>query len=58
MYDVTDFVAKHPGGDKILLAGGKALEPFWSLYAIHKSSTQVMPLLRDMKIGSLTEEDK
>ncbi len=58
VYDVTDFVSKHPGGDKILLAGGKALEPFWTLYAVHKSSTQVMPLLRDMKIGTLTEEDK
>ena len=30
VYDVTEFVANHPGGrEKILLAAGGAIEPFW-----------------------------
>lgn len=37
VYDITDFVAKHPGGDKILMAAGGSLEPFWELFAVHKS---------------------
>ena len=37
MYDVTTFVANHPGGDRILLAAGGPLEPFWALYAAHKT---------------------
>lgn len=33
VYDITTFVASHPGGeDKIKLAAGKAVEPFWRLY--------------------------
>uniref|UniRef100_A0A8C0HRQ7 Cytochrome b5 heme-binding domain-containing protein n=1 Tax=Buteo japonicus TaxID=224669 RepID=A0A8C0HRQ7_9AVES len=33
VFDVTDFVELHPGGaDKVLLAAGGALEPFWALY--------------------------
>lgn len=30
VYDITKFVANHPGGkDKIMLAAGKAIDPFW-----------------------------
>jgi cytochrome b involved in lipid metabolism len=57
VYDVTDFIKQHPGGNKILLAAGGALEPFWSLYAVHKTSTQVPQLLRDMKIGRIAKAD-
>lgn len=42
VYDVTDFVSAHPGGNKILLAAGGPLEPFWSMYAQHKQQ-QVWP---------------
>ncbi len=58
MYDVTEFVAKHPGGDKILLAAGGPLEPFWNLYAVHKSSRQTLPLLKELWIGTLTAADR
>lgn len=37
VYDITDFVDKHPGGDQILLAAGGSLEPFWMLYAAHQT---------------------
>ena len=30
MYDVTEFIANHPGGsEKILMAAGGAIEPYW-----------------------------
>ncbi|XP_062366913.1 sulfite oxidase, mitochondrial isoform X4 [Cinclus cinclus] len=57
VFDVTDFVELHPGGpDKILLAAGGALEPFWALYAVH-SQPHVLELLRDYKVGELSPED-
>ncbi len=36
VYDITEFVPGHPGGDKILLAAGGSVDPFWDLYAQHK----------------------
>ena len=41
VYDITDFVSKHPGAKNILMAAGGPLEPFWNLYAVHKGNTQV-----------------
>lgn len=30
VYDITDFIANHPGGsEKILLAAGKSVDAFW-----------------------------
>ncbi|XP_053907602.1 sulfite oxidase, mitochondrial [Cuculus canorus] len=57
VFDVTDFVELHPGGaEKLLLAAGGALEPFWALYAVH-SQPHVLELLREYKIGELHPED-
>ena len=36
VYDVTDFIAEHPGGEKLLIGAGGPIEPFWALYAVHK----------------------
>lgn len=52
MFDITDFIAIHPGGNKILLAAGSAVEPFWELYNVHKNE-EVFKLLQEMKIGRL-----
>ena len=55
VYDVTEFVESHPGGmDKILLAAGSALEPFWSLYAVHDSD-EVREILSEYRIGRLDD---
>ena len=51
VYDITEFVAMHPGGDKILLAAGGALEPFWALYAVH-SQDHVLEILSEYKVGT------
>ncbi|XP_030634591.1 sulfite oxidase, mitochondrial [Chanos chanos] len=56
VYDITEFVAMHPGGDKILLAAGGALEPFWALYAVH-GQDHVLDILSGYKVGELSPED-
>lgn len=56
VYDITDFIAKHPGGDKILLGAGGSVEPFWTLYAVHKSP-YVLDMFEKYRIGNLAAED-
>lgn len=36
VYDITDFIDKHPGGENILLGAGGAVDPFWDIYGVHK----------------------
>ncbi|CAD6189155.1 unnamed protein product [Caenorhabditis auriculariae] len=52
VYDVTDFIAQHPGGNKILLAAGGAVDPFWSIYAQHKTP-EVREIIEQYRIGNL-----
>ena len=40
------------GGDKILLAAGGSVEPFWSLYALHKRP-DILLLMEKYRIGNL-----
>ncbi len=56
IYDITEFLEGHPGGDKILLAAGAGLEPFWELYAIHQSDS-VYEILETLRIGNLHPDD-
>ncbi|XP_058488500.1 sulfite oxidase, mitochondrial [Solea solea] len=56
VYDITEFVAMHPGGNKILLAAGGPLEPFWALYAVHNQE-HVLEILSEYKVGELSAED-
>lgn len=56
VYDITDFIAKHPGGDKILLGAGGSVEPFWALYAVHKNP-HVLDLFEQYRIGNLAAQD-
>ncbi|XP_077339546.1 sulfite oxidase, mitochondrial [Lithobates pipiens] len=57
VFDITDFVELHPGGDRILFAAGGALEPFWALYGVHKSE-HVLEILQEYKVGVLDPNDK
>lgn len=61
VYDVTEFLEEHPGGgDKLILAAGGAVEPFWDLYTIHRhpdSAKLVAEYLDRMRIGRLDPED-
>ncbi|XP_014478462.1 PREDICTED: probable sulfite oxidase, mitochondrial isoform X2 [Dinoponera quadriceps] len=57
VYDITEFVDKHPGGpSKILMAAGGAIDPFWSIFANH-NTPEIQSLLESMRIGNISEED-
>jgi len=57
VYDITGFIAHHPGGSqKVILAAGGALEPFWALYAVHNTQ-HVRDWLEEFHIGSLAKDD-
>lgn len=57
VYDVTEFVGAHPGGDYILRAAGGPLEPFWRLYAQHNAEW-VLEILEEMRIGNLEPDER
>lgn len=52
VYDITDFVGSHPGGDRILLAAGGPLEPYFKAYPQHEEQF-VYEILDEMRIGNL-----
>ena len=59
VYDITRFVQSHPGGaDKLMLAGGKAIDPFWRIYRTHLKSQLAQETLEQMRIGSLDPSEK
>lgn len=56
VYDITNFIMKHPGGDKILLAAGSSVEPFWMMYGIHKDD-KILRMLEEMRIGNISQQE-
>jgi len=56
VYDITDFMVGHPGGDKISLAAGGSVEPFWDLYAIHQTE-HVYAVLETLRVGNIDPAD-
>lgn len=57
VYDVTNFLAHHPGGTtKLMLAAGGSLDPFWNLYKQHLAGN-VQTLLEQHRIGNLDPAD-
>lgn len=55
VYDITQFVESHPGGkDKIMLAAGSSLEPYWNYYKQHQKP-EVLDILETMKIGEIKD---
>jgi len=57
VYDITDFTMGHPGGtDRLLMAGGMDLEPFWEVYTEHFRG-HVVPFMERFKIGRLSDAD-
>jgi len=58
VYDITDFVKKHPGGsDKLMLGAGSNIETFWAFYPFHMKE-HVLKLLESYRIGSLHPDDR
>ena len=57
VYDITEYLALHPGGtEKISLAGGSSLEPYWAVFANHNRD-EVLDILEGMRIGNIARED-
>ena len=53
---MTKYIANHPGGNsKILLAVGKAIDPFWRVYQQHHNSTYSLELLEDSNYQKLLD---
>jgi len=57
VYDITSFANNHPGGTKILLAAGSSVEPFWSLYAVHKKP-EILLMMEEYRIGNLARGEE
>ena len=52
VYDITKFIDIHPGGrDKIMMAAGQPIEPYWELYQQHYTQ-DILNMLNEYKIGS------
>ena len=56
VYDVTEFVKHHPGGNHILAAAGGPLEPLWAHWQVHLSG-KVLAELSRYRIGRLDLSD-
>ncbi|RUS78220.1 hypothetical protein EGW08_014034 [Elysia chlorotica] len=54
VYDITEYVAQHPGGTKILMAAGKSIEPFWEVYSVHKND-EIFEIMESYRIGNIKE---
>lgn len=56
VYDITKFVPEHPGSDKVMLAAGGAIDPFWHIFQQHNTE-EVLNLLETFRIGNLKPEE-
>ena len=57
VYDVTDFLEAHPGGQtRILMVDGLDLAKFWEIYTLHDRQ-HIRDLLEDYRIANLSESD-
>lgn len=50
VYDVTNWIPVHPGGEVALRAAGGNLEPFWKIFTIHQKE-EVYDILEQYFIG-------
>jgi len=57
VYDITDFIPMHPGADKLLMAAGSSVEPFWAMYAVHLNNPVIYRALESYRIGNLSIDD-
>lgn len=57
VYDITDFVPAHPGQEKILMAAGGSIEPFWAMYGVH-NNLHIGEMLEELRIGNLDPKDQ
>lgn len=56
VYDITDFVDQHPGGQVILRACGGSIDPYWKIFSIHQRP-DVYDILKEFHIGEIDDQD-
>ena len=58
VYDVSNFIDLHPGGkNKIMLAAGKSIDPFWEIFAAHNTE-DVYAVLEEWRIGNVNTNNR
>jgi sulfite oxidase len=56
VYDITEWVGAHPGGDVILRAAGGSIDPYWNIFSIHKRQ-DVYDILEQYLVGEIDPID-
>lgn len=56
VYDITDWIPNHPGGEVILRAAGGSIDQYWKIFSIHEKQ-DVYDILDQYKIGRLDPRD-
>jgi sulfite oxidase len=56
VYDITEWVSAHPGGEVILRAVGGAIDKYWDIFSIHKKQ-DVYDILESYCIGEIDPRD-
>lgn len=56
VYDITDWIPNHPGGEVILRAVGGVIDPYWDIFSIHKKP-EVYDILDQYYIGDVDPRD-
>ena len=56
VFDITDWILSHPGGEVILRAAGGAVDPYWNIFTIHKKE-EVYDILEQYYIGNIDPRD-
>ena len=52
VFDITDWIAAHPGGAVILRAVGGSIDPYWDIFTIHQNQ-DVYDILEEYFIGEI-----
>ncbi|KAF5665149.1 sulfite oxidase [Fusarium heterosporum] len=56
VYDITEWIGAHPGGDVILRAAGGSIDAYWDIFSIHKND-YVYDILNQYLIGYVDPAD-
>jgi len=56
VFDITEWIAAHPGGPVILQAVGGCIDPYWDIFTIHKKQ-DVYDILEGYFIGDIDPRD-
>ncbi|KAF4977134.1 hypothetical protein FZEAL_6322 [Fusarium zealandicum] len=56
VYDITEWIGAHPGGNVILRAAGGSIDQYWDIFSIHKND-YVYDILQQYLIGYVDSAD-